>query len=464
MQDDSWNMNGEHGTEKNGKNVSKEDTNIEERMGNNRQDGILNEQAGNDNTSKQKVDQGEEQQISINLLSPEEEKQRRNRKSFYGEMPKPSKKRPGLYILIAINTILLVIIIFLVLLLIGVMTTSYSSSSYNTTQSEEKMPAVQAVPAGGREVPAFGSAEQSYDFPEDGVPAIEITKKASDSVVGIITKTSEDGELEVSGSGSGIVLSENGYIITNKHVISNADRIYVMLAEQEEEIPAELIGYDEQRDIAVIKIVHKQVTPPIFGDSEQVQTGEMAIAIGNPLGTLTGTITQGIISAKNRVVTLSDGHRQAFIQTDTAINPGNSGGALLNGKGQVIGINTWKTTTITFDERGLPVTAEGLGFAIPINDALDIAEQLIATGEYKRVKLGITLKQEEDQVVIEEIEINGLAYEAGLRKGDRIRTVNGTAIETLYDMNEWISEREFGDEATISVERNGQILTYVITL
>ena len=190
---------------------------------------------------------------------------------------------------------------------------------------------------------------------------------------------------QLAGSGSGVIYSADGYVITNYHVIEGASRVTVVL-HSGEEIEAEVIGGDELQDIALLKVDRTDLSPATLGDSDQVRTGEFAIAIGSPLGDeLSGTTTYGIISYANRTLEV-DGAYLSMIQTDAAINAGNSGGALLNVDGEVIGINSRKTSGSTSSGS----TIEGIGFAIPINDVKDIVEELIATGTITRPGLGIT--------------------------------------------------------------------------
>ena len=212
-------------------------------------------------------------------------------------------------------------------------------------------------------------------------PVVAIAKKAGPSIVGIkinaMSQTMFGSLQESSEEGSGIIYSQDGYIVTNYHVIESAikdssAKISVTLADSDETIEASIVGYDETTDLAVIKVEKTGLTAAEFGKSSELQVGDMAVAIGNPLGQeLAGSVTVGYISALNRKITTS-GRTYKLIQTDAAINPGNSGGALVNSQGQVIGINTVK---IGSSLSGTSV--EGLGFAIPSDDAVDIINKLI---------------------------------------------------------------------------------------
>lgn len=389
------------------------------------------------------------------------------------------KGRGAIYALLI--SILIISLVTMGLLGLGVyallsVTSGYSDGYYSDFESDKvKLPEVKKVPVEGRAVPEFGQTIGSYSIDNNAEPTIAIKEAVGSAVVGIVGKIARKGSDEFrSGAGSGIVLSENGYIITNYHVISDADKLYVVFEGEVDEVPADLIGYDNIRDIAVIKVARNNLTAPIFGDSSTVKTGEMSVAIGNPLGTLNGTITQGIISASNRELTLETGRTQDFIQTDTAINPGNSGGALLNRNGEVIGINTRKETTVAIDDWGLPVAAEGIGYAIPINDALSIAEVLIREGRVERAQMGVTLKMitaDMDEakdgrpgIMVASVTRSGPADIAGIRKNDMILEIEDEKIEALGDISNLLDKKKIGEEIHVKVSRNDKELQYVVQL
>ena len=193
------------------------------------------------------------------------------------------------------------------------------------------------------------------------------------------------------GSGSGFIVSSEGYVVTNYHVIEEG-KSFKVTVNSEEVYDASVIGYDSYSDLAVLKIegANKQFEPVVLGDSNSVKVGELAIAIGSPLGSaLNNSVTVGYISAKDREIT-SNSHTTKMIQTDAAINPGNSGGPLLNTGGQVIGINTMKSTFAGYDSYGNAVSADGISFAIPISDALPVITEIIQTGKYQRPGIGIS--------------------------------------------------------------------------
>ena len=257
-------------------------------------------------------------------------------------------------------------------------------------------------------------------------PVVDIAEKVGPAIVGITNKSiirerdpfwGRTTEREMEGYGSGIIISKDGYIVTNNHVIDNADELVVIL-KGGKEVTATLVGSDSMTDVAVIKIDEPDLTVAKIGDSDKVRQGELAIAIGNPLGhTLAGTVTVGVVSAVDREITYGQ-NQFTMIQTDAAINPGNSGGALVNSNGEVIGMNTLKTY------------AEGLGFAIPTNVFMPIAEELIKHGSIQRPGIGVIIREIPDEireiydypkgVGIVEIAPNGAADKAGLLPKDII--------------------------------------------
>lgn len=262
------------------------------------------------------------------------------------------------------------------------------------------------------------------------------------------------------GTGSGFIVSSDGLILTNSHVLDGADRVTVTLKDGRT-VEGEVIGQDNLTDLAVVKIEEENLPTVVFGDSEALQIGEWAIAIGNPLG-LDNTVTTGIISATGRnSMQIGVGDKRIdFIQTDAAINPGNSGGPLLNAKGEVIGINT-----------AIIRNAQGLGFAIPINSAQDIAEQLIANGKVDHPFLGIRmssitpeLKQQlrsqynleigvDEGVLIVEVVPNSPAASAGLRQGDIITAIEGENVILPNEVQKIVARSSAGDTLNLQLIR-----------
>lgn len=268
-------------------------------------------------------------------------------------------------------------------------------------------------------------------------------------------------------TGSGIIISEDGYILTNNHIVatsssesyyqvSEATKLTVTLFNDETEYEAKIIGTDEQTDLAVIKIEKNGLSKAEFADSDNLKVGEFAMAVGNPLG-MQSSITCGVISAINREVTDSDGKKFTLIQTDAAINSGNSGGALVNSEGNVIGINTLKLS-------GTGI--EGMGFAIPINSTTDITSQLIQYSKVKRPYIGISGMDLTEQtakanklvvgVYVKSVDDFSAAEKAGIKIGDVIIEAEGKKITKMDELNEIKNSHQIGDEMKVKVNRDGQ--------
>lgn len=273
------------------------------------------------------------------------------------------------------------------------------------------------------------------------------------------------------GLGSGVIVSSDGYILTNNHVVENADELEVSL-ENGDTYDGEVVGTDPQTDIAVVKIDAQNLNALKIGDSEQVRVGEMVLAIGSPLGeNLAHSVSMGIISAKGRAIGIigQGAGYENFIQTDAAINPGNSGGAMVNMDGELVGINT----AIASRSGG----NDGIGFAVPSNLAKSIMESLIETGKVARGFLGITYGGEVDRtmaramgleeaqgVIVGEVEVDGPADEAGLREGDVIQTLNGERIENWLKFRTAIATSSPGTEVELGIIRDGNKTNVTVTL
>ena len=298
---------------------------------------------------------------------------------------------------------------------------------------------------------------------DGGATLADVVSTIENSVVSITTEKISYGSIfgnyVTSGAGSGVIISEDGYIITNQHVIDGATRITVATKDGNT-YDATLVGANEAADIAVVKINATGLTPAVIGDSDQLAAGDTAIVIGNPLGTLGGTVTYGIISATDRELVVN-GSSKDLIQTDASISPGNSGGGLFNGNGELVGIVEAKSS---YEE------AEGLGFAIPINHAMTMAQNLIENegSSVEQAKLGITaLTVENDAmaqqyglndgagVYVYQVENGSAADSAGLQVGDKINTIDGTEITSSTQVSEIISSHQPGDQITINVSRGG---------
>ena len=307
------------------------------------------------------------------------------------------------------------------------------------------------------------NSSDNYDT-ADGMAGEDIYKKVNPSVVSVISTTSEG-----TGSGSGVIMSKDGYIITNNHVVDGAQSVSVQLSDGTS-LDAEIIGTDEQTDLAVIKVTPtSDLTAAEFGDSDELEPGEYAYAIGSPGGVqFANTITGGRISAINRDLTVND-RVMTLIQTDASINNGNSGGALINKYGQVVGITSAKLSGNAFGS----ATVEGMGFAIPINTAKDIVDELIQNGYVSgRPSIGITGQNVESAdgkvsgVQVYSIDSRAKAADEGLQVGDVITAVDGTPTPDMDKVNELKQDKKAGDKLTLSVYRisTGKTLNITITL
>ena len=272
-----------------------------------------------------------------------------------------------------------------------------------------------------------------------------------------------------SGAGSGVIISSDGYILTCAHVVDGASNITVTI--NDKDYTATLVGEDTTSDIAVIKIDANGLTPATVGDSDGLKVGQNVMAVGNPLGELGGTVTGGMISALNRSVTIqgsSSVNTMSLIQMDASVSPGNSGGGLFNMNGELVGIVNAKSSSSD---------AEGLGFAIPINDAIKVAQELLENGYVTgRPYLGITYLAVEDAQTAAQLGVNaygvyvvevvkgGPAEKAGLQAGDRIVSVDGTEIASKDDLGTLMQKHAAGDTLSITIAREGQMQTVNVTL
>ena len=311
-------------------------------------------------------------------------------------------------------------------------------------------------------------------------PIPDIYDAVSPGVVGVLNyveDTNEKGKTVdmLYGSGTGFVVSSEGYILTNAHVVEGAHKVTVKVFGEEEERAATLIGSDTETDIAVLKVEDAALQPLKIGDSDSVRVGEYVLAIGNPLSSdeLANTITFGIVSATKREVTI-DNYTNSYLQTDAAINFGNSGGPLINLSGEVIGINSAKTITAGYDDLGNAVSAEGIGFALPINQVKKIMEVLITKGYVERPGIGVTVSTI-DESLAEELQVPvGARVEsvvkdrpadlAGVLAGDIIVEANGSTITSHQQLVGIVLSQMIGDELKIKVYRDGEYLDLTIVL
>jgi len=266
------------------------------------------------------------------------------------------------------------------------------------------------------------------------------------------------------GIGSGFIISDNGYILTNQHVIDNASSITVHLANVETSLNAQVVGQDYELDLAILKIDSKQkYSTLVLGDSNSIRTGEWVVAIGNPYG-LDHTVTVGVVSAQGRPINIENRVYKNLIQTDAAINPGNSGGPLLNTKGEVIGINT-----------AVNAKAQGIGFAISVNTAKEIINELIAKGKVVRPYIGIWLQSMDESyaanyniknsgVIVTNVLTGGPAEKAGLKKNDIITSIDDVSISNYEQLQDFLKSKQVGAKIIVQLIRAGKSYTVAVTL
>ena len=328
--------------------------------------------------------------------------------------------------------------------------------------------------------PISTTSQRTEFLPEGTVDFVMASAKTTSSVVFIQTTSEYDyrsgnwldwffdaqTSSQVS-SGSGVILSEDGYIITNNHVIEEADKIRVISGKRTYE--AQLVGRDPSTDLAVIKIDESNLSAIVLGNSDQVSVGEWVLAVGNPFN-LTSTVTAGIVSAKGRNINLLKDRFpiESFIQTDAAINPGNSGGALVNASGQLIGINT-----AILSRTG---SYAGYGFAVPVNIVKKVFNDITKYGEVQKAYLGAEYMDVDSEigkklalndlsgVLLTRVQTNGASARGGLKKGDVILKVEGTEIENRATIEEIVGNKYPGDELSVLINRNGKQMSKSITL
>ncbi len=290
------------------------------------------------------------------------------------------------------------------------------------------------------------------------------------STVGITTSTTTNFwgyQTTSAASGSGFVLTEDGYILTNYHVVKSSDTITVSLFDGTA-YQAKLIGYDEGNDIAVLKVEAEKLSPVVLGDSDNMNVGDSVVAIGNPLGELTFSLTSGAISAMDREITMSTGATMNLTQTDCAINSGNSGGALFNLYGEVIGV-----TNAKYSSSGSEASIDNIGFAIPINSIRSIVESIIEKGYVAKPYIGVSVSNvsEETQsyglpkgAAVRSVTEDGPAEKAGLQVNDIITAINGKEITGRNELSRAVSQAQPGDVLQLSVYRQGKNLEISVTV
>lgn len=347
----------------------------------------------------------------------------------------------------------------------GSLYTSYSWIQNQTTQSSNQVKNESNI-----NKPATNVSQTSATTSGKSLSVAEVASLASDSVVEITTESVANDmfmrQYVTEGAGSGVIISTDGYIATNNHVIEGASKITVRLTDGKE-YEAKLIGTDAQTDVAVIKVEGATLQPATLGDSDTIGVGDTAIAIGNPLGELGGTVTNGIISALDRQIVLEN-QTMTLLQTNAAINPGNSGGGLFNDQGELIGLVVAKSSGSN---------VEGLGFAIPVNVVKDVVESIINVGYVQgRPVLGISVVNVDSSQLAYQYGVNQLgvyvagltegtkAEASGLKVGDCLIAVNDTQISSTSDLTQILQSHEVGDKVKVMVSRNGKMLTVEVEL
>lgn len=299
-----------------------------------------------------------------------------------------------------------------------------------------------------------GSDKGSVDA--NAMSVKQVADATANSVVEIQTESVSTNpffpQAVTSGAGSGVILSKDGYIVTNNHVIEGASKVTVKTKDGKS-YNADFVGTDKTTDLAVIKIKAENLTPAVLGKSADLEVGDVAIAIGNPLGELGGTVTSGIISALDREINV-DNQSMHLLQTSAAINPGNSGGGLFNDHGELVGIVNAKSGGENI---------EGLGFAIPIDHAKTVIENLIENGYVKgRPSLGVvlqaasTINSDKENVYIAEVEKGKAADKAGLKTGDQILKADGKNVTSISDVKEAIDSHKAGDNMSFTILRENE--------
>ena len=304
----------------------------------------------------------------------------------------------------------------------------------------------------------------------------DVVEAASGSVVGVIQYQPNErtGKLVEYGSGSGFIVSQNGYVLTNAHVVSGAAAVDVLFGNGEKKT-AQVIGADVTTDIAVLKVEGENYPALPIGDSKALRVGEYVIAIGNPLSSyeLYGTVTFGIISATAREINI-DGFVNTYLQTDAAINFGNSGGPLINMAGQVIGMNTAKSVTAGYDSKGNAISAEGIGFALPIQNVIEIANVILQEGSMVRPGIGVQIRTVDEETAaqnnvpvgcrVEELTKGAPAEKAGMKVGDIITKADDRTVTCNDDVVNYVRSLKVGDVVIFTVYRDNAYLTIPVTV
>lgn len=352
----------------------------------------------------------------------------------------------------------------------GIMSYTRIFKSKNNDGGESAIESI-AESENKEELPApWFSIEEASSVNKQRMTTVDIVKKVSPATVPIAVIGVVDGKETKVGSGTGFIITEDGYIVTNQHVVVISDQtvssyyVTVVLPDEENPVKAEIVGSDVQTDIAVLKVTTDKKLPCVtMGNSDDLQAGELAIVIGNAMGKFDDSVTVGVISAPSREIT-RNGYFVDIIQTDAAINPGNSGGPLINSFGEVIGITNAKIVTST---------SESLGFAIPVNSVKSIIESIINYGKVvNRPYLGVSLQYVADDsyfgakggVFVAEIVKNGPAAKAGFELGDKVILFDGVEIKETGDIIRVRDSHKVGDTIEVVVERDGEEVTLTMVI
>ena len=344
------------------------------------------------------------------------------------------------------------------------------------TPAPESTPLPTEDPGASEGLPQLELNVQGQDEMQVFASIPDVVEAASKSVVGVITyqQNVRTGRLEEYGSGSGFIVSENGYILTNAHVVSGAAAVDVLFSDGEKK-NALIIGADVTMDVAVLKVEGENYPALPIGDSSALRVGEYVIAIGNPLSTyqLYGTVTFGVISGTAREINI-DGFVNTYLQTDAAINFGNSGGPLINMSGQVIGMNSTKSVTAGYDSNGNTVSAEGIGFALPIQNVIEIANTILREGGIVRPGIGVTIRTVDEETAalnqlpvgcrVESLTEGAPADQAGLKVGDIITQADDIVVFENDDVVDYVRSKRVGDTVEFTVYREGEYLTIPVTI
>lgn len=376
--------------------------------------------------------------------------------------PKKHKKRRGVWIFLACVGVMLAVVVIAALVRHGSQggaaddEDGNASSIVQTDEVETSIPTIRGDSNVQLEIQPTGSVPLAPQ---------EIYEKVNPSTVTVVAEAGEEGE--GASIGTGVIMTSDGYIITNAHVISGGKSCWIAL-DNGVTYDVKLVGYDEQQDLAVLKVVDDVELPAAeFGDSMNARVGDTVYAIGNPLGLeLRGTMTNGMLSAVGRSMDMNGG-TASMLQTTAALNSGNSGGPLINEAGQVIGINTMKMSNTDLEKEA---TVEGLGFALPISEAKVVIDELIAKGEFSGMPVlgitvvAVTIEGVGDRVMVQTVNEHSGAQDAGVQAGDLILAIDGAEVDHIDDLLSFRRDNRVGDSVTLTLQREDKIFDVNVVL